>query len=105
MASRKRTQSHEPIKDPLGLDELLPEGDPCYAPQVAIVTGLSDEEDARRHLTLRFNPHMRFCPNCETYTERAGEPDKTNNYHWCDYCGDNLREVGSTPRTRKQPTR
>lgn len=96
----------EKYDDPLEIDEILPGGKPIYAPQVAIVTGLSDEEDARRHVALRFNGSIKFCPNCETYTERDGDlPSAQNNYHWCDYCGDNLREVGTTPRTRKRGIR
>lgn len=103
MASHRKQRSPEPTRydDPLGIDEILPEGNPSYAPQAAIPTGLSDEEDARRHMALRFHPDMRFCPNCETYTIRTGEPSKENNYHWCHYCGDNLREVGSPPRKKK----
>lgn len=92
--------------DPLGVDdEILPEGAPIYGPQVAIVTGLSDEEDARRHMALRFNGSIKFCPNCETFTTRDGDPAPQNNYHWCDYCGDNLREVGAAPRVRKRGPR
>lgn len=95
------TKQPDHYDDPLGVDEILPAGQPIYAPQVAIVTGLSDEEDARREIAKRFNPAMKFCPNCETYTERSGEPSVQNNYHWCDYCGDNLREVGVSPRKKK----
>jgi len=85
--------------DPLGLDRPAPKDDPICAPQVpAVVTGLSDEDDAARYLALRFNPDLRFCPNCETYhgAAREGMHD-----HWCSYCGDTLRPVGTRPRIKK----
>lgn len=106
MGFPRKPRLPEPTRynNPLGLDELdelLPEGRPVYAPQVAIVTGLSDEEDARRYMALRFNGDIWFCPNCETYCERSGDPDTQNNFYWCNYCGDSLRAVGTKPRKRK----
>jgi hypothetical protein len=93
----------ERYDDPLGLSEPLPEGAPAYAPAVpAVVTGLSDDEDARRYLALQFNQDLRFCTNCETY-----HGPHVENLHdwWCHYCGDNLRPVGTKPRTKKVPAR
>lgn len=60
------------------------------------MTGLSDEDDAARYLALRFNPDLRFCPNCETVvdTSKVDRP-------WCIYCGDNLQPMGTKPRLRK----
>lgn len=44
-------------------------GDDWGAPvvQAPIVTGLSDEEDAKRFLAKTFDPNMQFCANCEEY--------------------------------------
>lgn len=97
------TKQPDHYDDPLGVDEILPAGQPIYAPQVAIVTGLSDEEDARREIAKRFNPEMRFCRNCETYAERHS-PDAPNHF-WCDYCGDILADVGAEPHRRKRVIR
>lgn len=96
----------EKYDDPLGVDEILPEGEPGHAPQVAIVTGLSDEEDARREIEKHFNPALRFCRNCETYIERDTTDDlEAATNFWCDYCGDILADVGSTPHLRKRGPR
>jgi hypothetical protein len=96
-----RSKADETYSDPLGLDDPLPDDDPICAPQAPLViTGLSDEEDAGRHLALRFNPELRFCPNCETF---HGPPVKGKHDHWCSYCGDNLRPMGTKPRTKKIP--
>lgn len=67
------------IDDPLELwsVEYVP---PPALPQAPVITGLSDEEDARRHLLYRFGSVLR-CPNCETIYEVSSE-DK-----WCDRCG------------------
>lgn len=103
MPRSKRTDPDR-YADPLGLDDPLPEGKPGYAPSAAlVVTGLSDEEDAARHLALRFNPAVKFCPNCETYVDqdKADPVNRDLHVHWCPYCGDNLREVGVAPRKRK----
>lgn len=85
------------IIDPLGLDD-PPLPKEAYAPAALTITGLSDEEDAARHLALRFNPDLRFCPNCETVM--VPQP-----YNWCPYCGDHCREVGTKPRIKKVPAR
>lgn len=85
--------------DPFCYD--LPPGKPGYAPGGKIVTGLSDEEDALRHIEQRFNPDLRFCPNCESIVVREvpGSIDPSN--PWCDYCGDTLQPMGTKARTRK----
>lgn len=60
-----------------------------------VVTGLSDEEDAQRHLALRFNPDLRFCPNCETVID-----SKLTGFY-CPRCSETLQTVGSRARHRK----
>lgn len=79
--------------DPLGLDDPRPEK---HSPEPMMITGLSDEADASRHLAMRFNRDMMFCPNCE------GLYDATKAQHdWCPYCGDLLKPIGTKARTRK----
>lgn len=93
MASPRKPQSHEPIN----LDEMFqvpPEWDDVPRPE-PVVTGLSDEEDARRHLARRFNPDLKFCPNCEMIMDAK----KTG--FFCPHCRDTLAEIGTQPRRRK----
>lgn len=96
MARRKKPEI-ESYDDPLGLDNPLP--DAAYPPEPVVVTGLSDEEDAARHLALRFNRDLRFCPNCEAIVDVTKMKDP--HHHWCSYCGDTLRPLGTKPRIRK----
>lgn len=60
-----------------------------------IVTGLSDEEDAQALIARRFDPDLRFCPNCEIYL----------NSHltgfFCPTCHDTLQMPGTPARRRK----
>lgn len=90
-------------RDPLGLDDVFDPmaagGQLVIAPLV--VTGLSDEEDAARHLTLRFDRTIGFCRNCEGYypCEMHGEIAMTT---WCPACKEYfLTEPGTKPLKRK----
>lgn len=92
MGSPKKPQSPEPTSwkadDPLGLVDAFyddcersPPEPPATAP-----TGLSEEEDAARHLALRFNPNMRICVNCEQIYD---------NIYICQRCDLPLRPIGA----------
>lgn len=98
MVSPRKQQSHEPIN----LDEAFCRGAAAEEriTPTPIPTGLNNEEDAARHLALRFNKSLLFCGNCEvTYDiDQERQP-------WCPYCGDFWREVGSYARRKKRPTR
>lgn len=65
------TQNKAPIyRDPLGLDDPVVEPGPTTTVQRPLtITGLSDEEDAARHMELHFDTSVRFCTNCEFYVE------------------------------------
>lgn len=94
MAFRKKPQSPEPTK-PLDLDDLfhVTAEEPSDFRAEPIVTGLSEEEDAQRHLALRFNENLVFCTNCEVTYELAG---------WgCVRCGQILAPKGTPPKRRK----
>lgn len=60
-------------------------------PAAPVVTGLSDEEDALRHLAERFDPDLKFCTNCEVA------------YHspLCMRCFDMTSPMGTPPRKKK----
>lgn len=97
MASRKKQQSHEPIN----LDDAFQVDveEHLHGSQAPIVTGLSDEEDAARHLALRFNTNLKFCANCEVYYELKA----TGAY--CRVCWMPLGEVGTSPsKLKRNPT-
>lgn len=64
-------------------------------PPVPVPTGLSEEEDAQRYLALRFNPDLKFCPNCEVVV------DGNLTGFYCHTCTDTLQEVGTAPRRKK----
>lgn len=53
--------------------------------------GLSDEEDAHRHLALRFD--SMFCINCELHFSAE--------HLWCNACSRTLRPYGTAPSRRK----
>lgn len=91
---KRQKPETEKYDDPLGLDDnTLPEQTLPLAP--VVLTGISEEEDAHRHVGLRLNPALMFCPNCEGYYDVEGFKN------WCPYCGDTLRPVGAAPRSRK----
>lgn len=95
MASRRETRSHEPINldeafdmalKPGSWSSLLPEPSP---------TGLSDEEDARRHLATRFDDELAYCTNCEITVNAVAAGGH------CHRCSDMLSPIGTPPRRRK----
>lgn len=61
MGSPKKPPSHAPINLD-GLFDVPAQVTPRAEP---IITGLSEEEDAQRHIAVRFNPDLLVCPNCE----------------------------------------
>lgn len=62
-----------------------------------IVTGLSDEVDARRHLDRQFGGPRGFCRNCEVEYSVVGALAGA----WCPVCFDPLAKPGTAPRRRK----
>lgn len=101
MASRRKRLLHEQTK-PVDLYEAFDMASKItqeVPPTVPLPTGLSNEEDAQRHLDLRFNPLLKYCPNCETPVA-SGEMIYGP---WCAYCGDALRDMGTAPRKKKLP--
>lgn len=103
MAFRKRPRSPEQTwdpNDPLELEftaavSATEQSDLSKAIPL-VITGLSDEEDARRQIALHLDQSVMFCTNCESYWDKSGR-----DWHWCQYCGCNLREVGTPPTKRK----
>jgi hypothetical protein len=93
MASRKETLLREQIKPLKPEDWHIAEVvDPNpHSRAVPFPTGLSDEEDAHRHLAIRFN--AMFCTNCEAYYDADHE--------FCNACSMRLRPVGTPPMKRK----
>lgn len=90
-----RCDPSEHYDDPLDLDNpTVPKTQSSIPPLPLTVTGLSDEDDARRHLALKLDPEILFCPNCETYMGQ--QP-----YRWCPQCWDTLQLVGTPPRRKK----
>lgn len=63
-------------------------------------TGLSEEEDAQRHMALRFNPELVWCANCEVSYDKPAlyDPD---DWHSCPRCGGYLTDDGRAPLRRK----
>lgn len=57
-------------------------------------TGLSEEDDARVFMALRFNPKARVCPNCEEYYELVDHVD------YCPRCHGALEPIGTVKMTR-----
>lgn len=58
-----------------------------------VITGLSEEEDAQRHLAVRFNPDLRVCVNCEIMVDvQVG---------FCPRCLFSLAPIGTSPLRRK----
>lgn len=73
--------------------------DAAEAPE-PIPTGLSDEEDAQRHLALRFNHDLLFCINCEVHYERQVQVYPGE--HRCPRCTLRLWRAGTPPLGTKR---
>lgn len=103
MASRKEPQLHEPIN----LDDLFHvplHDDSGHGRPSPIITGLSEEEDAARYISLRFNPTLLSCPNCEVVIDHGLEHLKQEAavvIVFCPRCNGKLAPVGTPPRRRK----
>lgn len=92
MGSPKKPPSHAPINLDGLFDvppqEALPRAEP-------VITGLSEEEDAQRHIAARFNPDLLVCPNCEVLL------DGKQVGHYCPRCGALSAPKGTAPLRRK----
>lgn len=103
MASQKKRPSDEPTK-PLNLDEAFgrkvsfTDVPHRRGEIVPIPTGLSDEDDAGRHLALQFDNEIWLCPNCEALW-------RNTTTHQCPYCGINLGPKDMRPDRRKRGLR
>lgn len=103
MAFRKRPRSPEQTfnpNDPLDINlwDTVPLPDHEYTNAQAIVpipTGLSDEEDAKRHLAFKFDDGIGFCRNCEGHYKMEGT------HNLCPVCLSFLSPVGTPPAKRK----
>ena len=89
--------------EPYDLDEVFEQAliDPFpeRAKPLPLPTGLSDEEDAARHLALRFNRDLVYCPNCEWAMDKA---DAANDIDLnCPRCWCIVGPVGTKPYRRK----
>lgn len=111
------TTSASTASDDFVYDEIFGqtfEGSPDPATEtVSVPTGLSDEDDAPRHMRLQFDPAVGFCRNCEgtfamkwavyhdeiTHEEEGREIQATS----CPRCGEHeyLVRPGTKPRRRK----
>jgi len=67
------------------------------APPVPAPTGLSDEEDALRHMALRFNQTIEWCNNCECAYDTHTD---SGLLQACPRCDDWL-DKANNPRRRK----
>lgn len=65
---------------------------------VSVPTGLSEEEDAGRHLEIKFNRQVMFCTNCEGYY--GGDMDEGDDI--CPVCDIWMHAVGTPPRGYKR---
>lgn len=78
---------------------------PPPPPIVEEPTGLSDEEDAVRHLRRKFDDLVGFCPNCESYYAMPNRDFADLNEvifgTMCPICRDFLYRVGHPPLRRK----
>lgn len=92
--TRSRRRMRKPCNpdhydDPMGLDDPAP---PPPVEITATVTGLSEEEDAARHIALRFNTNLRTCVNCEQVYESI---------FFCPRCEFKTMPLGSAPWRKK----
>lgn len=82
-----RCDPPEHYDDPLGTDACAPPSslDDYTAEPVPVITGLSDEEDALRHLRHKFEPGLGFCRNCEG-TYKCEMDNNVVLTTWCPAC-------------------
>src|ERR1700678_396752 len=99
---------NSPYIAPLALLVETPTLEKNTRPFAPLPTGLDEQEDAHRHMAVRFNPHLLFCPNCEVLYEAALKgrmndnglyvtPEGVEIYLTCPSCDVHLTRPGSTP--------